>query len=218
MSTKWPKKRKSNLGKSRPYKLFNSSRSEKISCIVPSCNTNARSDNLRRHYKLMVKCDGKGDPVDEYSRDFQNLDQKVKNHTIYFRQHGYSLNNLPVENPKPTVSSDVNPFSLSKKTAPELIDTNTDSDTGPEFAEDDEYHVTEELEENQPNETGGVPSVSEASSIKSDDIASSILKKIEERVSTLTSLDPNILAESIANKVIAAINSHHTSSSTRHRR
>lgn len=88
----------------------------KYNCVVPSCKKEIRADHLKEHYRSVVKFDPDGEPINENNPDFKQLSQVRKQHTLYFRRHGFSKDNLPIT--KSTVAScatSTNPFLIAQR-------------------------------------------------------------------------------------------------------
>ena len=67
----------------------------RFSCQASPCNDSFRSDNLKIHYLNTVKFDSKGVPLHPNSDAFKQLKDKLKVHTLFFHDNGYSLSKLP---------------------------------------------------------------------------------------------------------------------------
>ena len=67
----------------------------KYPCRVTSCDESLRSDALKTHYINQVKFDEEGFPLDSDTEEFRKLSKKFQDHTRFFSENGYSLNNLP---------------------------------------------------------------------------------------------------------------------------
>ena len=67
---------------------------------VQGCNTLARTDHLRNHWNSLVLYEKNGKPAD-LSKDGDTCVRKkgVKEHTLFFKENGYSKQNLPPINP-----------------------------------------------------------------------------------------------------------------------
>ena len=66
-----------------------------VQCPVPGCSkTNIRRDNWQNHMKNKVICEGKK-PVSISSALFKNANKDKRDHTRFFIDGGFSLDNLP---------------------------------------------------------------------------------------------------------------------------
>ena len=140
-------KKTPNMERGRPKMIGKTSR-DKYKCKVPSCGHVTRSDNLKLHYKAMVKCDSSGKPLSETSLEFKSLKiEGERKHTLYFQKHGYNFTNLPPrELTDVPISNNVNPFtlaSLSRTGSEPLIESDSEMLTDGQQNTDSDEEITD---------------------------------------------------------------------------
>ena len=80
-------------------------------CMV--CKAEKRSDKLRDHYRKKVRFDQTGQPIDDCSEEFSELDKGSQQHTKYFKENGYTYDKFPPM--KRPVSAPRNPWDSCKQ-------------------------------------------------------------------------------------------------------
>lgn len=83
---------------------------QKFKCLV--CQHEYRSDKLKAHYLQNVKFTSQGDPAN--SSDLLCSVKSVKEHTQFFRENGYSMNNVPKLSKHKRTGVPENPFEAAK--------------------------------------------------------------------------------------------------------
>ena len=84
----------------------------KFPCKV--CEKEFRSDKLTEHYRNTVEFDSEGNPLSKFSKQFSQLNQSKKEHTLFFLDNGFTQKKMPNYKAGEGTSVKTNPFTAAK--------------------------------------------------------------------------------------------------------